>query len=251
MGSFSVLFNAQLKPIKSIQNIRDKDNDGNSLLHIACLNKQLHLIEAFLSISNLFDVNLQNEEGNTPLHLIIVKDSSYIAIIECLITHYDASPYIRNKLGETPQFLLSFSQFGLQRIPELNILLSMHTFRQKNENVSIPNNNESSLRTAIKAKISNMSPQNLLVYRQIYREMTNGSLWLRKDHLCAMFERLNLSLCEPQIKQILNTIDLNNDGHCDFDDFLAFLLTPMDDWTTNVLSKKNSQKRENTAEQFE
>eukprot|EP01084_Bolivina_argentea_P085023 153702_1 len=250
IGSFSALFNSQLKPIKGIENIRDKDNDGNSLLHIACLNKQLHLVEAFLSITNLFNVNIQNDMGNTPLHLIITKDTSYIPIIECLIKNYNASPIIRNKNAETPQFLLSFSQFGLQQMPELNILLSMHTFRRKKENEMMNlNSNESSLRS-IKSKIAKIPSHKLIIYKQIYRHLANGSAWLRKEHLSEIFEQLDIRLIDQQLEPIINIIDINNDRHVDFDDFLAFLLMPLNDWTKNVLSKNNRNKKREKVKQF-
>ena len=251
VGNFNVFFDSQLKPVKSIENVRDKENDGNSILHVSCLNKQLHLVEALLSISDLFDVNIQNNEGNTPLHLIIIKDSSYIPIIHCLIKNYNASPYIRNKLGETPQFLLSFSQFGLNRIPELNLLLSMHTFRQKKERDAVrTSNNATTIRGTVKQKISRMTPESKLVYKQIYRKLANGSTWLRREHLFKIFDTLNMPLFEQELKKILSTIDFNHDGHVDFEDFLAFLLMPIHDWTHIVINKNETNKQPEKQKQF-
>lgn len=250
-GHFESLFDSHLKPQDGIENIRDPEDDGNSLLHIACLNKQLHLAEALLSISGLFHVDLQNNSGNTSLHLVIARDASYIPIIECLITNYSASPFTRNHDGETPQFLLSFSQFGLQRIPDLNQLLLMHTFRQNKEDVlSIGTTHECSLRSTVKSKISRMSPQSLLVYRQIYRTLTNGSVWLRREHLFKIFDQLNHQLFDQELKQILNTIDINNDGHVDFEDFLAFLLVPSEEWTKTVMSKRKQDRNGERAKAF-
>ena len=249
-GNFNALFDSHLKPRKGIEDIRDRDDDGNSLLHIASLHKQLHLMEALLSISGLFDVNIQNDNGDTSLHLVVARDASFIPIIQCLIKNYNASPLARNNDGQTPQFLLSFSQFGMQRIPELNQLLSMHTFRQKKENALTTNSNETSLRINVKSKISRMSPQSLLMYRQIYKTLTNGSLWLRREHLFKIFDQLNHQLFEQELKQILNTIDINNDGHVDFEDFLAFLLMPTEEWTNSVIPKREGGRCRQKVKEF-
>ena len=102
-------------------------NLGNGILHLATIHNHLHVIEALLHLS--FPANNQNKDGDTPLHLALRKDSQYIPIIRALIRG-GASSYTRNLRGESPQVILAFSD-QLMRIPELNQLLSMQTFRQK------------------------------------------------------------------------------------------------------------------------
>ncbi|XP_041366605.1 serine/threonine-protein phosphatase 6 regulatory ankyrin repeat subunit A-like [Gigantopelta aegis] len=70
--------------------------NGNTLLHI-CADKSPTFI--YVLASGGVPVNIQNNEGNTPLHLAIQKDSYEVvqALLQC-----GADLSLRNKLGLTP-----------------------------------------------------------------------------------------------------------------------------------------------------
>ena len=49
---------------------------------------------------------------------------------------------------------------------------------------------------------------------------------------------------------LLNTIDFNNDGRVDFEDFLAFLLMPIHDWEHHIINKNETNKQPDRQMQF-
>ncbi len=79
--------------------INSQDTDGNTVLHIAFDYGQEDLIEYL--IKNGINVNIQNKNGSTPLHCAVSYcNEGYISIIRELIEN-GANPDIQNLNGET------------------------------------------------------------------------------------------------------------------------------------------------------
>ena len=53
------------------QYISEQDAVGNTPLHYACENGQAYIIEAILSQMSVLNLNLQNDDGNTAVHLLV------------------------------------------------------------------------------------------------------------------------------------------------------------------------------------
>ncbi len=78
------------------------NHNGVSLVHIAAKHHQLACLE-FL-IKRGLDINLKNDNGETPLHIFVTTDtanSEAREVAEFLVNH-GADPFIKDKLGDTP-----------------------------------------------------------------------------------------------------------------------------------------------------
>lgn len=86
---------------ENVININCQDNFGNDVMMRLLKLKQYDLIMDFMKKKN-WDVNHQNEEGNTFAHLL-AQDSSLMAIkvMENLIKKTNYIPNIKNNRGET------------------------------------------------------------------------------------------------------------------------------------------------------
>eukprot|EP00111_Clytia_hemisphaerica_P021653 TCONS_00063669-protein len=73
-----------------------KDEDGNSLLHMAILKGNFEMVS---EVVNTFDVSTTNNNGDTPLHLAVSKRLNEIV---CLLLHNNADVNMQNNQGETP-----------------------------------------------------------------------------------------------------------------------------------------------------
>ena len=62
----------------------------------AIKNSQKNIIKEILKIKNI-DVNLQNEDGNTALHLASIRELR--DIIPLLYYHHEIDLYLKNNLG--------------------------------------------------------------------------------------------------------------------------------------------------------
>ena len=79
------------------------------------------------------DVNLQNNDGDTPLHLAARYEMEYIVK---LLLHYDADVNITNKKGETAVNLIKNNKY-----PHVKVLLENNVVYSKgNYNFSIFDN---------------------------------------------------------------------------------------------------------------
>ena len=103
--------NDNITPLDILTNIDKKDADGNTLLHNLLFINNYEL--AILCI-NLFNpnINLQNNEGNTLLHLTMLNCISFFDDIEVYyFLHFliktGANENIKNKLGTYPVHIFS------------------------------------------------------------------------------------------------------------------------------------------------
>ena len=86
----------------------DKDNQGKTPLHYACLFlKNRSLLEALLSIKKKNKaLHIQDNEGNTPLHVACEYGNLGFAK---LLLESKANPNVQNKKGDTPLHIASLS----------------------------------------------------------------------------------------------------------------------------------------------
>ena len=78
-----------LELISNKQNINVKDNDGNTPLHIACKKKDVDTVLYLTSTFNC-DVSLTNDHGNLPLHFAVTSsDLQLVKSVanECTLIH--------------------------------------------------------------------------------------------------------------------------------------------------------------------
>lgn len=80
--------------VTKIFQYQDQGNNGNSFIHKLETNEVM--IEAILSRNNSININLKNNEGNTPLMNHI--DNNNYPVTLCLLKH-GANPFIRNNNG--------------------------------------------------------------------------------------------------------------------------------------------------------
>lgn len=182
-GDLSVITKHQKPTNSKLSEIYDETDNDNSLLHISALHQQLHIVETLLKIG--FPTNIQNRNGDTALHLCLRRNETYIPIIEALIIDGNADITIRNKVGETPQLILAFSNH-LKRIPILNQLLEMNKFR------SLESGNKNGIDginifTQVRAMVSEMNPTELSIYRQVWNKLTRNHAELRQEDLFDFF----------------------------------------------------------------
>ena len=82
----------------SLKDINATNAVGETALHTACQHG-LHTLEALLADSRL-DVNVENGEGNSPLHMLALRGDG-VEAIKLLLAHR-ADPNRKNKKGNTP-----------------------------------------------------------------------------------------------------------------------------------------------------
>jgi len=93
------------KTFKKVSKV--KDNKGNEPVHYASWHRNKHLVE--LLIKNGADINCQNNDGNSPLHLsCAANDSSkdYDESFEKFLFENGSDVNLQNNLGKTPVMLL-------------------------------------------------------------------------------------------------------------------------------------------------
>jgi len=98
------LFTVQLL-IDQGSNLHHIDDQSNSLLHLAAKEHHIDILTILLNTREL-DINLQNNEGDTPLHVSIKGFGNAEEIASSLIKH-GADFNILNTKGETPFILLT------------------------------------------------------------------------------------------------------------------------------------------------
>lgn len=84
--------------LKNNSDINMKDNQGNTPLHLACIQRKNDIVQFLLKQENI-NVNLQNNNNFTALMETIYL--GYIDIIELLINHKDTDIYIQDGNGHT------------------------------------------------------------------------------------------------------------------------------------------------------
>jgi ankyrin repeat protein len=92
-----------------VDDINVQDRDGNTPLHLACRNsKNNHNIISTLLGCKGIDVNSSNKDNNTPMHFLSINGDS--RIVSSLL-EANANPLSKNKDGNTPAHLYIDSNF--------------------------------------------------------------------------------------------------------------------------------------------
>lgn len=78
----------------------DKDNEGDTLLHLAACNEDINVIKMFLKEGSI-DINAQNNAGNTPLHIAAANNVVFSVAAELLLQK-GADPNLKNRDGDAP-----------------------------------------------------------------------------------------------------------------------------------------------------
>jgi ankyrin repeat protein len=76
------------------------ESEVRSSLHYAVMGRNLDLID--WAIQQGMDVNLQDPNGNTPLHLAVFIDRGKLKMVDYLVTQKGAHLNIKNNKGQTP-----------------------------------------------------------------------------------------------------------------------------------------------------
>ena len=88
-----------------------KDASGRNALHWACVKGREKLVEIFLSNWEEYDINAQDNQGNTALSLAVISSNENIVRkLIIILTRYRLSVDVPNNNGETPLILASKSQ---------------------------------------------------------------------------------------------------------------------------------------------
>lgn len=92
------------KKVKNILTSNDVDinvvdDKGNTILHLAIINKNIEVVKTILKDSTGLNINFANNMGNTPLHQAALNND---LIMISLLINYGADKYIMNNYGETP-----------------------------------------------------------------------------------------------------------------------------------------------------
>lgn len=90
-------------------NVNNQDEQGNSLLHTACLSGNQKIVDFLLNHGARWDI--RNNQGNTPLHILVIK--GYHGIIQDLVwlspKKIKNAVNIQNNQGNTPLHLAYIS----------------------------------------------------------------------------------------------------------------------------------------------
>ena len=79
-----------------------QNNEGNTILHMACQDDRDHILQHILSTNECADAfSISNNDGDTPLHLLATRDSEVLSnailpLIKC------KNPNVKNRRGNTP-----------------------------------------------------------------------------------------------------------------------------------------------------
>ncbi|EMR10294.1 hypothetical protein PNEG_01555 [Pneumocystis murina B123] len=105
-GDLETIKTLKLSPIDLFQ----KDNNGNTALHIASANGHIEIVRFLLSqypkINNGFDyLSIKNHSGNTPLHWAAMNGHDKIV---CELVKCGANLHVRNNAQKTPLWEAEF-----------------------------------------------------------------------------------------------------------------------------------------------
>jgi len=101
-------------------------------LHLACFYSNIDIIKLLLSYPDI-NVNIQDNNGNTPLHLPCSDELVNINVVELLLAHPDIDVNIQDKYENTPLYKACYNN----NINIIRLLLA-----HPNINVNIKNKNE-------------------------------------------------------------------------------------------------------------
>ena len=103
-------------------NISDRDNNGNTPLHIASLHNNIRVVEFLISIN--INVNVRNNQGNTPINLACIAGNQYV--IRALLK-IKANVIIPNHSGKRPHVLLAENHNSTYKdlIPQITELFTI------------------------------------------------------------------------------------------------------------------------------
>ena len=88
-----------------------KDVNGRNALHWACLRGRERLVEIFVNNWEEYDINAQDDQGNTALSLAVISSNeNIVSRLIKFLTRYRLSVDVANKNGETPLILASKSR---------------------------------------------------------------------------------------------------------------------------------------------
>ncbi|XP_041371421.1 uncharacterized protein LOC121384979 [Gigantopelta aegis] len=109
-----------------------RDDEGNNLMHYAAINNRHAVIRKF---SDRLSVDLQNERGNTPLHISAIKGhhDTIVALLE-----RNAKANVKNESGETALHVAASSQLIEPRTVKqmFNYVIKSHA----HESLNVVNN---------------------------------------------------------------------------------------------------------------
>jgi len=171
-GGRLIIFRTLLNTIKSSKTIDSsiinvRNNKGNTVLHIACMKGNIEIVKVLCNIANIdfsiqnkngeiplytavrrtrnvdivrellkyhnrYDVNQQDNEGNTVLHMSCMPESSHPDIVRLLCNTPSIRVDIQNKNGDTP-LIAAFEESHDNNITIIEELLECH----KQHNISI------------------------------------------------------------------------------------------------------------------
>lgn len=97
------------------ENVNAADANGWTALHWAASKGKLDVLMSLLGFRGI-DLNVQNNEGNTPLHIAVAGWSNTGQVIDCLL-EARASPELPNRAGQTPTTVAYENRrFGIAQI---------------------------------------------------------------------------------------------------------------------------------------
>ena len=98
-------WDGNVEAVKKFVNLGAMVNEPNgreTALHFACFRGHLSVVNYLITQASA-DVDLQNNEGNTPLHYAIMgTHENYLAIVKYLIEQGGAEVNLQNNEGNTP-----------------------------------------------------------------------------------------------------------------------------------------------------
>ena len=109
-----------------------QDEDGNSPLHVICMNNNIQL--ARLIVETKCNPNMLNKNGDTPLH--IVCDNGNVDIAAILLGLRECNVHVMNECGDTPLHLACRN--GFSAIVELLLKRNPNTLMNVNDGGKSP-----------------------------------------------------------------------------------------------------------------
>ncbi|XP_013397079.1 ankyrin-1-like [Lingula anatina] len=98
-----------------------QNKDGNTALHLASRDGHVDVVKCLIN-EHKMDPNIQNKNGNTALHIAVLNNVG-LGLVECLLDEGGADPTILNNYGQNPAHVAANSG----QVQCLNVILRTHT----------------------------------------------------------------------------------------------------------------------------